>query len=397
MQKQAFPKKKVAVFGATGSVGQTTLQLLQEKSDYFSVELLTANDNAALLAEYAIKFGAKHVVIAKESRLETLQNLLQHTDIEVRAGGDALVEAAAIPVNITIGAIVGIAGLEPLMESLKQGNILALANKESLVCAGTLFMQRAKEFGTTLIPIDSEHNAIFQLLEGHQRTLLDKIILTASGGSFREYNTEQLRSITPKQATQHPNWDMGAKITIDSSTMFNKGLEAIEAHYLFDLPAEQIDIIVHPESVIHGMVGYKDGSMMAHMGISDMKIPVAHALGWPERMAIDIPSLDLVQLQSLHFYSPDLKKFPLLAMALEVMRANEGGSIALNAANEVAVDAFLHEKIGFMDIALFVQAVLERNAYDYPQNLCEILEIDQENRQLTEQLIRHRPKTVLVS
>ncbi|MCH2037918.1 MAG: 1-deoxy-D-xylulose-5-phosphate reductoisomerase [Rickettsiales bacterium] len=379
--------KTVSILGATGSIGKSTVELLEQHPDRFKVHALTANINVDLLANQAIKLNADHAVIMDESLYEPLKAKLQHTNINVSAGKAALHDVVQIPTDMTIAAVVGSAGLESLFEALKYSKTIGLANKESLVCAGDIFMLEAAKYNTKILPIDSEHNAIYQVLETENTPLLEKIILTASGGSFREYSIDEMRHITPEQAVCHPNWDMGAKISVDSSTMLNKGLELIEAHYLFDLPSEQIEVLVHPESIIHSMVCYKDGSMLAQMGVSDMKVPISYALGWPERLAHNIPTLDLIINNQLNFYAPDDEKFPLLALARQSMITGNGAAIALNAANEVAVEAFLNHKIGFLDIASLVHQMLDMGCYYQPKTLEEVLEIDATNRQKCSELI----------
>lgn len=385
-----FGQKTVSILGSTGSIGKSTVELLLEHPDRFKVHALTARKNFDLLAEQAIKLNASHVVILEEECYDSLKQKLDGTDINIAAGKQALLEVSRIPTDITIAAIVGAAGLESLFEAVRYSKTIGLANKESLVCAGNIFMSQIEQYKTNLLPVDSEHNAIFQVLENDQKDVLEKIILTASGGSFREYSLQDMKNITPEQAVCHPNWDMGAKISVDSSTMFNKGLEVIEAYYLFNLPIEQIEVLVHPESIIHSMVCYQDGSTLAQMGVSDMKIPISYVLGWPKRINNKVPTLDLLSNNRLTFFAPDYKKFPLLLMAKQVLNEGNGSAIALNAANEVAVDAFLKSQIGFLDIMKVVSDVLELGRFHAPSSLEDVIAIDQENRSRSDYIIRNR-------
>ena len=304
------------------------------------------------------------------------------------AGAGALLEAAQRPADMVMAAIVGAAGLAPTLEAVRRGAAIALANKETLVCAGPLMVNEIQASGSTLLPVDSEHNAIFQVLDSDQKAAIDKIIVTASGGPFREWSQDQMAAAKPAQALAHPNWDMGAKITIDSATMMNKGLEVIEAHYLFGMPSERIEVLVHPQSVIHSMVSYVDGSVLAQLGQPDMRTPIAYTLAWPERMTVPMDRLDLTAVKTLTFESPDPIRFPALRLGREALEA--GGSLAtvLNAANEVAVTAFLKERIGFLDIAGLVETAMESYPSGALGSLDDVYSVDEEVRSLTEELVK---------
>ncbi len=377
--------KSVSVLGATGSVGESSLDILCASPERYRVRALTANSNVAKLAEAARASGASYVAIGREAAYQDLKDALADTDIEVGAGLSGLVEAASVDADVVIGAIVGAAGIEPTMAALKAGNQIALANKEALVCAGDLFMEEARQLGKPILPVDSEHNAIFQIFEDGNRDAIEEVTITASGGPFRTWDKDAIDQATPDQALKHPNWDMGAKITIDSASMMNKGLELIEAHHLYGLGAEKLRVVVHPQSVIHGLVTYSDGSMLAHMGAPDMRIPIAHCLAWPQRAAANTHRLSLIEVGQMTFEAPDPDRFPCLRLAWSALEA--GGSLPniLNAANEVAVDAFLNRQIKFGDIARIVEATMEQfvsagraGAVD---TIAQVLTIDEEARQ----------------
>lgn len=376
--------KRLTILGATGSVGKSTLDLIERSPDRFTVEAVTAAVNVEALAEIARRTGAKLAVIADETRLDELERLVQGSGCRAAAGSEALVEAAAMESDLVIAAIVGCAGLGPVMAAVEHGRTVALANKEALVTAGALMTEAAQSSGATLLPIDSEHNAIFQCLVGNRAEDVSKLVLTASGGPFRTATTEQIATATPAQAVAHPNWSMGAKISVDSATCMNKGLELIEAHYLFGLPSERIDILIHPQSVVHSMVEYVDGSVLAQLGTPDMRIPIAYALAWPERMATPAPKLDLAQVGRLDFEEPNLDRFPALGLAREALEAGGATPIVLNAANEVAVGRFLAGSIGFADIAATVQDVLETTHVAPPRSIGDVLDIDRLARERTE-------------
>lgn len=372
--------KSVSIFGATGSVGTSTLDLIRLDREKYEILALTANDNVDDLAKLAIEFDAKLAVVADIDQLDNLKNALSDSGIEAAAGPEKLIEAAAMNADWTMAAIVGCAGLPPTLEALKCGKIVALANKEALVSAGALMMAEAQLAGVTLLPVDSEHNAIFQSLQGGRIDQVRKITLTASGGPFRTWSLDQMASVTPEQAVAHPNWDMGAKISVDSATMMNKGLELIEAHHLFPVGLKNIDILVHPQSVIHSMVEYKDCSTLAQLGSPDMKIPIASALAWPERMETGCKPLNLATISKLDFEEPDLERFPAINLARSAIE--EGGSkpAILNAANEIAVAAFLNGSVQFLEITKIVSRVLESYSPANPAVLDDIFTIDEEAR-----------------
>ncbi|HEV2548554.1 MAG TPA: 1-deoxy-D-xylulose-5-phosphate reductoisomerase [Stellaceae bacterium] len=351
-------KRPVAILGSTGSVGCNTVELIAANPDGYEVEALVALRNVERLAAQARQVRAKFAVVADESRYRALKSLLEGTGVEVAAGAVSVVEAAARPSDWVMAAIVGAAGLAPTLAAVERGAMVALANKEVLVCAGALVTDAAKRHGARLLPVDSEHNAIFQVFDSDQAHAIERIVLTASGGPFRERSREAMAAATPAEAVAHPNWRMGAKISVDSATMMNKGLEVIEAHHLFDLPSERIDVVVHPQSVVHGLVYYSDGSVLAQLGSPDMRTPIANALGWPWRIPAPSPRLDLAALGRLAFEAPDLERFPALRLAREALDAGGGAPTVLNAANEIAVAAFLDGRIGFLDIAAIVEETL---------------------------------------
>ncbi len=369
--------RSISIFGATGSVGLSTLDLVRQHREAYRVVALTANGNAAKLAELAREFDADLAVVAEEESYAALKEALAGTRTEVAAGADALVEAAKREVDWTMASIVGCAGLPPTMAAIEQGRTVALANKEALVSAGDLMMAEVMRSGATLLPVDSEHNAIFQCLNGAKFEQVRKITLTASGGPFREWSLDQMRSVTPAQAVAHPNWDMGAKISVDSATMMNKGLELIEAYHLFPVGLDRLDVLVHPQSVIHSMVEYVDCSTLAQLGSPDMRIPIASALAWPERIATTCKPLDLATIGQLTFEQPDPIRFPALRLARAAV--NEGGAkpAILNAANEIAVAAFLKGEIGFLDIASLVENTLSGYVPNImPTRLDDLFSID---------------------
>lgn len=368
--------RSISIFGATGSVGLSTLDLVRQHRKAFRVVALTANGNAAGLAELAREFDAELAVVAEDDAYPALKAALAGTRTEVAAGADALVEAAKLNVDWTMAAIVGCAGLPPTMAAIEQGRTVALANKEALVSAGALMMAAVERSGATLLPVDSEHNAIFQCLAGGRIEQVRKITLTASGGPFRNHSLDQMRVVTPAQAVAHPNWDMGAKISVDSATMMNKGLELIEAHHLFPVGLDKIDILVHPQSVIHSMVEYVDCSTLAQLGSPDMRIPIASALAWPERLATNCQPLDLATIGQLTFEVPDIARFPALRLASAAIQEGGAKPAILNAANEIAVAAFLGGHIGFLDIAAVVEAALDGYTPDPPSDLPELFSID---------------------
>lgn len=343
-------KKKVTILGVTGSIGQSTTDVILSASDDFEVYAVTANKNVKKLASSAIALGAKKAIIADTSLEADLQSLLNKHDIIIESGSEAIINAAAYPVDLVMAAIMGFAGLRPILRALEQGTNVAIANKEPLVAAGDLILQTARQNNAKILPVDSEHNAIFQVLEDHNRSSIDKIILTASGGPFLDWSADEIALATPEQAISHPNWTMGKKISVDSATMMNKALEVIEAVHLFGFPADMIEVIIHPQSTIHSMVSYIDGSILSQMGASDMRTPIAYALAWPERMGSAGKKLNLNDLTQLTFKEPDFDKFPALRYAYKCSNLGQAACITLNAANEVAVDLFLRKKIGFSGI-----------------------------------------------
>ena len=385
--------RRITVLGATGSIGDSTLDLLRRaEKGAFKVTALTANRNVDKLVALAKEFECEYVALGDASLEQELKSSLSGTHIEYGVGPQALIEAGARPTDFTMAAIIGAAGLEPTLAAVAQGQTVGLANKECLVCAGDLFMRKVKEHGATLLPIDSEHNAIFQVLEHDKPDGVKRLILTASGGPFRETPMKNLKQMTPAQALNHPVWSMGAKITIDSATLINKGLELIEAAYLFDRPEDEIGVVVHPQSIIHSMGEYIDGSVLAQMGSPDMRTPIAYALGWPDRMAAPVKPLNLVEIGALTFFEPDMVRFPGLALARESLRLGGQAPNILNAANEIAVAAFLEKQIGFMDIPALVEKTLEKHSENKSfsaemKSIADILACDAAARQTAHELI----------
>jgi 1-deoxy-D-xylulose-5-phosphate reductoisomerase len=351
--------RSVTLLGATGSVGQSTVALLKERPELYRVEAVTGGRRADLLATTARALRARLAVIADPAGYRPLVEALAGSGIEAAAGPEALIEAAKRPAEWVMSAIVGIAGLPPTLEAVRRGAMVALANKESIVCAGALLLAEAQRSGARILPVDSEHNAIFQVLAGSGRAGVERLVLTASGGPLRSLGLAEMREVTPARALAHPTWSMGAKISIDSATMMNKGLEIIEAHHLFGVPEPSIEVVVHPQSIIHSLVGFADGSCLAQLGVPDMRIPIAHTLGWPGRIATSAPRLDLAAVGRLDFEPAEPERFRALTLARHALRAAGGAPTMLNAANEVAVAAFLEHKIGFLDIARVVETVLE--------------------------------------
>ncbi|MBZ9647189.1 1-deoxy-D-xylulose-5-phosphate reductoisomerase [Sphingobium sp. 3R8] len=373
--------KRVSIFGATGSVGLSTLDLIRRERDAYKVVALTANSDVDSLAALARETGAAVAVIGQARLYGALKEALAGSGIEASAGEAALVEAAQADADWTMAAIVGCAGLRPTMAALKAGRTVALANKESLVSAGGLMMEAAAASGATLLPVDSEHNAIFQCLAGSSLDDVARITLTASGGPFRTRSRTEMADITPVQAVAHPNWSMGAKISVDSATMMNKGLELIEAAHLFPVGLDRIEILVHPQSVIHSMVEYRDRSTLAQLGSPDMRIPIAHALAWPQRIATPCQPLDLARIGRLDFEAPDMERFPALRLARAAAEVGGATPAILNAANEVAVAAFLAGRIGFLDIAMIVEDVLNRYSAASPSAIDDVLAADGQARE----------------
>ncbi len=372
--------KRVTILGATGSVGTSTLDLIERQPDAFEVVALTANCDVAKLADAALRTEAKQAVVADERCLPELRDRLAGSGVTAAGGADAVCGAAAMDADWTMAAIVGSAGLKPVMAALERGGTVALANKEALVSAGDVMTAAARRHDATLLPVDSEHNAIFQCLEAHNRDAVRRVVLTASGGPFRAHSRDEMRGITPEQAVAHPNWSMGAKISVDSATMMNKGLELIEARHLFDLRPDQLDVLVHRQSVIHSLVEYVDGSLLAQLGPPDMRVPIAHTLAWPKRMATPMAPLDLATIGRLDFEAADEERFPALRLARQAMAAGGARPAILNAANEIAVAAFLERRIAFLEIAAIVADTLDGYDPGAPDSLDAVLHVDAQAR-----------------
>ena len=380
--------RHVTILGSTGSVGGNTVDLIARNRAAFVVEVLVAASNVSALAAQARDLGARRAVIADPKRYAELKDALAGTAIEAAAGAAAVDEAGELPADWVMSAIVGAAGLSPTLAAIRRGAVVAFANKECLVCAGELLMREVRHYGATLLPVDSEHSAIFQVFDFGQADQVEKIILTASGGPFREMDRAAMARVTPKQAVAHPNWSMGAKISVDSATMMNKGLEVIEAHHLFGMASERIEVLVHPQSVIHSMVAYADGSVLAQLGTPDMRTPIAYALGWPKRIAAPSPRLDLAELRRLTFEPPDETRFPALALAREALRRGGGAPTIMNAANEVAVSGFLAGEIGFLDIVRSVEETLRMLPHTTPATLDDVRDLDLEARRVASDVMR---------
>jgi 1-deoxy-D-xylulose-5-phosphate reductoisomerase len=378
--KPAPAPRRVTILGSTGSVGRNTIDIIARDPAAYAIEALTAQENAALLIEQARSLKPRLVAIGNEAHYSVVKHALAGTGVEVAAGRAAVIEAAARPAEWVMSAIVGAAGLEPTLAAIRRGAVIGLANKETLVCAGSVVMREVARCNAAMVPVDSEHSAIFQCLERANAEAVEKIILTASGGPFRQKSLAEMADMTPEQAVAHPNWSMGAKISVDSATMMNKGLELIEAHHLFGLPDSQIDILVHPQSVIHSMVAYRDGSVLAQLGSPDMRTPIAYALGWPNRIAAPAERLDFGRIRQLTFEAPDETRFPALRIARQALRAGGGASSVLNAANEVAVAAFLARAIRFTDIAGIAEQVLGELPGGQIDRLDQVLALDAEAR-----------------
>jgi 1-deoxy-D-xylulose-5-phosphate reductoisomerase len=381
-----FAPRTISVLGATGSIGTSTFDLLMRQRDRYRVAAVAAQRNVAALAKTAIDLDARFAAIAEPDGYAALKEALSGTRIVAAAGPEAVIEAASQPADLIVASISGAAGLAPTMAAIERGTTVALANKECLVCAGGLFMRRAAERGVTILPVDSEHNALFQAMAAGARTDVRRLILTASGGPFRTWTAEAVRNAKPEQALRHPNWSMGAKVTIDSATLMNKGLELIEAHHLFQMPARDIDVYVHPQSIVHGIVEFRDGSFIAQLGAPDMRIPISHCLAWPERMDEPARRLRLEEMASLTFEAPDLARFPALRLAREALETGGAAPTVLNAANEVAVAEFLAGRLGFAAIPSLVEATMNaaarRGIIREPGNVDEALTIDRTAREI---------------
>lgn len=383
--------RRLVILGATGSIGQSTASVIECVPGRFSVEAVAGGRDAMALAAMARRLHARHAVIADESSYGDLRAALSGTGIEAAAGAGALCEAAVRPADLVVAAITGAAGVEPTFAAVREGRTIALANKECLVCAGHPFMQMARMRGATILPMDSEHNAIFQAMAGMDASRISRMILTASGGPFREWDAQQIAAATPQQALAHPNWDMGPKVTVDSASLMNKGLELIEAHYLFAVEADRLDVLVHPQSIVHGLVGYADGSMVAGLANPDMRVPIANCLGWPERLATGVRPLDLAEIASLSFEKPDFERFPALGIAIDALRQGGAMPAILNAANEIAVERFLAGTISFAGIARLVGQVcdtaLAAGAAGAPASVSEALAVDHNAREMARTIL----------
>ncbi|MBP5137167.1 MAG: 1-deoxy-D-xylulose-5-phosphate reductoisomerase [Paludibacteraceae bacterium] len=381
-------KKKIAILGSTGSIGTQTLEVIDEHPDLFEAYALTANHNADLLIEQARKFNPEFVVIADETLFGKVKDALSDLPMKVYAGSDAICEIASMDViDVVLTAMVGYAGLKPTLAAIKAHKTIALANKETLVVAGQLVEKLSIENHAPILPVDSEHSAIFQCLAGENPEQVEKVIITASGGPFLHTPADKLKDVTPAQALNHPNWSMGAKITIDSASMMNKGFEVIEAKWLFGLKPEQIDVLVHPQSIVHSMVQYVDGAVKAQLGIPDMKLPIQYALTYPDRVHLSAPRLDFRKESQLTFLEPDVKKFRNLAFAFEALRRKGNAACVLNAANEIVVNAFLHEKIGFLTMSDIIEKTMEKASYIAEPTYEDYVNSDKEARRIAEEML----------
>ncbi|MBR2178509.1 MAG: 1-deoxy-D-xylulose-5-phosphate reductoisomerase [Paludibacteraceae bacterium] len=381
-------KKKIAILGSTGSIGTQTLDVIEEHPDLFEAYALTANHNADLLIEQARKFNPEFVVIADETLYGKVKDALSDLPMKVYAGSDAICEVASMDtIDVVLTTMVGYAGLKPTIAAIKAHKTIALANKETLVVAGQLVERLSMENHAPILPVDSEHSAIFQCINGENPDQIEKIIITASGGPFLHTPADKLKDVTPAQALNHPNWSMGAKITIDSASMMNKGFEVIEAKWLFGLQPEQIDVIVHPQSIVHSMVQYVDGAVKAQLGIPDMKLPIQYALTYPNRVHLSAPRLDFRKDSQLTFLEPDTKKFRNLTFAFEALRRKGNAACVLNAANEVVVNAFLHEKIGFLTMSDIIEKTMEKAAYIAEPTYEDYVQSDKEARRIAEEML----------
>jgi 1-deoxy-D-xylulose-5-phosphate reductoisomerase len=384
-------KKRIAILGSTGSIGTQTLEVIRKNPDHFEVVALTANNNVTLLAAQSRIFRPQVVVIGNESKYQVLKESLQDLPVRVMAGTRAIEEVVQLEnIDMVITAMVGYSGLIPTLKAIEAGKQIALANKETLVVAGELIMAMAKEKKVNILPVDSEHSAIFQCLVGENHNPPEKIMLTCSGGPFRGFSGEKLHNVTPKDALAHPNWDMGAKITIDSATLMNKGFEMIEAHWLFGLSPENIEVVVHPQSIIHSLVQFRDGSIKAQLGLPDMRLPILYALGYPERLQSDFPRFNFLKYPNLTFEAPDIKNFRNLALAFEAMSIGGNMPCILNAANEVVVSAFLEQKIGFMSIPEIISEVMESSEWIEHPTLDDFIATNSETRNRTGIILNSR-------
>ncbi len=388
------PPRRITILGATGSIGQSTLAVIAERPQDYVIEAVTAGTNAAKLAASARAAGAGLAVIAEPSQYGELKAALAGTGIEAAAGADAVVEAATRPVDLVVAAIVGAAGLAPTYAAVTVPTRIALANKECLVSAGDLFVRAAQSAGVSILPVDSEHNAIFQILDGRRIDHVERIAITASGGPFRSWSSSAMAAARPADALKHPNWSMGPKITIDSATLMNKGLELIEAHHLFGLAGDRLDVLIHPQSIVHGIVTFRDGAMLAGMGPADMRGPIAHCLAWPDRSPVPARRFDLAALDALTFERPDIERFPALRLAREALASGGWATNILSAANEEAVAAFLAGRIGFLQIAEIVEEAIARAPAVVPPRAAATIEdaiaLDRQGRQIAGAIIAER-------
>ena len=390
--KTEMTPRSITILGSTGSVGCNTVELIENNPSDYVVEALTANRNVTLLIEQSLRLKPNTAVLADPDGYHALKEGLAGTGIEAAAGPEALIEAAHRPADWVMASIVGAAGLKPTLTAVRRGATIGLANKECLVSAGDLFVKEVEIHGATLLPVDSEHSAIFQVFDFDNADRVHRIILTASGGPFRNSSLDEMAKMTPEQAVAHPNWDMGAKISVDSATMINKGLELIEAFHLFPVSGDQIEILVHPQSIIHSMVDYVDGSVLAQLGTPDMRTPIAYALAWPKRMAARAPRLELGEIATLTFENPDMDRFPALRLARQALNSGGAAPTVLNAANEVAVRHFLDKNIGFLDIVRIVEETLIAAPDGRLDNLDDVAEADAEARRIAEDLVLKIPK-----
>jgi 1-deoxy-D-xylulose-5-phosphate reductoisomerase len=386
-------QRRVVLLGATGSIGRSTVDIIEQAPECFCVEAVAGGRDVAGLAEVAIRAGARFAAIRDESLYQDLKTALSGSGVEPAAGENAIVEAALRPADLVVGAIAGAAGVKPTHAALAQGRTVALANKECLVCAGAPFMRTAKETQATILPVDSEHDALWQALGGADPKSVEKLIITASGGPFRTWTAEQIAGATREQALKHPNWSMGQKVTIDSASMMNKGLELIEAYHLFGVPVSRLDVLVHPQSIVHGLIAFSDGSVTASLYVPDMRVPIAHCLGYPQRLQTNARRLDLGEIATLTFERPDIARFPALGIAIDALRQGGGMTTVLNAANEIAVEAFLAGRIRFVDIPRLVAAACEQAERDgiarEPATIEDALAVDH--------IVRERSRAVLAS
>lgn len=382
--------QEISILGSSGSIGRSTIDLLERNPKKFQVKALTAHSNVQQLIKQCLSVQPKLAVIGDEGLYQELKEGLSGTQVEIAAGEEAIIRAAQYPCDMVIAAIVGTAGLKPTLAAINCGRTIGLANKESLVAAGNLMIDAAKKTNAKLLPIDSEHNALFQVFETKNRDLVEKLILTASGGPFLHFKKEEMVNITPEQAIKHPNWSMGAKISVDSATMVNKALEIVEACYLFSMPESQIDVVMHPESIIHSLVAYKDGSVLAQLGMPDMRVPIANVLAWPERIETPVARLSLSQIGKLTFFEPNPNQWPILSIIREALRKNKGETIVINAANEIAVQAFLEKRIRFLDIISVIQETLIYVNSELPETIDHVIALDQQARVMAKKLIEEK-------